>query len=134
MKSVCLLLLSLPLLAPAAGLRTDGADYLANIKPLLRDRCYSCHGSLKQKSDLRLDTVEAMLKGGKDGPVIQRGERDQSAIIKRVTETNLEERMPPEHEGEPFTAVQVKLLQQSRRTYAVSLRAEDARWRFPHVR
>ncbi|MSU61802.1 MAG: DUF1553 domain-containing protein [Pedosphaera sp.] len=110
MKPVCLVIVAFLLLAPPVGLRTDGADYLTEIKPLLRDRCYACHGALKQKADLRLDTALAMLKGGKDGPVIQRGEPDQSVIVQRVTATNLEERMPPEHEGEPFTAAQVKLL------------------------
>src|SRR2546426_9844055 len=103
-------LVSFLLMAPPAGLWADGVDYLKEIKPLLQERCYTCHGALKQKKELRLDTVAAMLKGGSDGPVIQRGEPGQSLIIKRVTATDLEERMPPEHEGEPFTAAQVKLL------------------------
>ena len=44
--------------------------YLAEIKPVLRARCYACHGALKQKSDLRLDTAQqikaaGILKSGK---------------------------------------------------------------------
>ena len=85
-------------------------DYVKNIKPLLHARCYSCHGGLKQKADLRLDTVSAMLKGGKDGPVIERGKPVKSLLIERITSTDLDERMPPKHEGEPFTAEEVKLL------------------------
>jgi hypothetical protein len=38
---------------------TESVDYLRAIKPLLRDRCYVCHGALKQKNQLRLDTGEA---------------------------------------------------------------------------
>ncbi len=111
MKPGCHVIISFLLLAPVTtALPADGVDYLKDIKPIFRDRCYACHGSLKQKSDLRLDTVEAMLKGGKEGPAIQRGEPEQSLIIKRVAAINSEERMPPEHEGEPLTAAQIELL------------------------
>jgi hypothetical protein len=85
-------------------------DYVKSVKPMLRERCYSCHGALKQKADLRLDTVASMLKGGEDGPAIRRGDAAKSLLIERVTATDLEERMPPKHEGEPFTEDQVKLL------------------------
>ena len=104
------------LLVAALGLvlipRALGAevDYAKSIKPLLHERCYSCHGAIKQKSKLRLDTVELMLKGGKSGPALQRGQPDKSLLITRVATTDLADRMPPEHEGEPFTAVQVQLL------------------------
>src|ERR1044071_9744251 len=96
------------LMASPAGLWADGVDYLKEIPPLLQERCYSWHGALKQKRALRLDTVSAMLKGSSDGPVIARGQPGQSPIIKRVTSADPEERMPPEHEGQPFTVAQVK--------------------------
>ena len=88
------------------------ADYAKDVKPLLRERCYSCHGALKQKAKLRLDTVELMLKGGEDGAVIERGKPDKSLIVGRVTNSDPEERMPPPHEGEPFTAAQVAVLRE----------------------
>lgn len=43
------------------------ADYMKDIKPLLKERCYECHGAMKQKAKLRLDTVALMLKGGENG-------------------------------------------------------------------
>ena len=92
--------------APAA----EPVDYVKQIKPMLTERCYSCHGALKQKAELRLDTVASMLKGGEDGPVIRSGDAEKSLLLARITTTDLEERMPPKHEGEPFTAEQVKLL------------------------
>src|SRR6187455_1698589 len=88
----------------------EDVDYSKQIKPLLTERCYSCHGALKQKNDLRLDTVAAMFKGGKNGPAIVRNDPDKSAIIQRVSATDLDERMPPEHEGLPFTSTQIQLL------------------------
>ena len=94
--------------APAGA----AVDYAKDVKPLLRERCYSCHGALKQKAKLRLDTVELMLKGGEDGAVIVRGNPDKSLIVRRVTNPDLDERMPPQHEGEPFTVAQVALLRE----------------------
>ena len=52
-------LFTLLILALLASLTTPPAravDYLADIKPLLHERCYACHGALKQKKSLRLDT------------------------------------------------------------------------------
>jgi hypothetical protein len=53
--------------------RLLAGDYEAVLKPLLRERCFSCHGSLQQKAGLRLDTVAGMLRGGKQGPALVRG-------------------------------------------------------------
>lgn len=41
----------------------DDVDYLKQIKPVLKERCFACHGSLKQESDLRLDTGNLIRKG-----------------------------------------------------------------------
>ncbi len=98
-------------LVPVASVGA-AVDYVKDVKPLLRERCYSCHGALKQKAKLRLDTVGLMLKGGEDGAVIERGKPEKSLIIGRVTNSDPEERMPPPHEGEPFTAAQVAMLRE----------------------
>src|SRR5689334_21938547 len=89
-----------------AGAESEGSleDYVARIKPLLRSRCYPCHGSLKQRAGLRLDTVERMLRGGDSGPAVVRGAAGESLILERVSTDDAAERMPPEHEGEPLTA------------------------------
>lgn len=90
----------------------DGAvaavDYGREIKPLLKERCYACHGALKQKAGLRLDTVAAMREGGDSGDVL---EGQQAMIVARVITHELDDRMPPEGEGAAFTAEQVELLQ-----------------------
>ena len=44
----------------------DTVDYLRQVKPILTQRCYACHGALKQKGGLRLDTGEAIRRGSKD--------------------------------------------------------------------
>ena len=82
-------------------------DYGKEIKPLLRERCYTCHGSLKQKAGLRLDTVSLMRDGGDSGDVLA---GDHPLLIDRVTTTDKHDRMPPEGEGSVLTSDQVAKL------------------------
>jgi hypothetical protein len=77
------------------------ADYLKEIKPVLKERCYSCHGTLKQKADLRLDTAAEMI-GVK---VIIPGAVDESELFLRITSEDDDERMPPE--GHALTESQI---------------------------
>ncbi|MBX7207792.1 MAG: PSD1 and planctomycete cytochrome C domain-containing protein [Verrucomicrobiaceae bacterium] len=85
----------------------QGVDYARDVKPLLKERCYTCHGALKQKADLRLDTATAMRKGGEGGDILS---REHSLLIERVTTTDKHDRMPPEGEGSMLTAEQVAKL------------------------
>ncbi len=87
----------------------EGVDYLKQVKPLLEARCYSCHGTLKQKGKLRLDTASLAIKGGGSGPAVVAGDPAKSELLGRVSAKG-KERMPPEHEGEPLTGPQVELL------------------------
>jgi len=86
--------------------------YLQQIKPLLAVRCYACHGALKQEADLRLDTVAAIQAGGGSGPAVVAGRPDESLILQRVATHELDQRMPPEHEGEAFNWQQIEQLRQ----------------------
>ncbi len=86
--------------------------YQAVIQPLLRERCWACHGALQQKGGLRLDTVAAMRAGGDSGPVIHAGHPRSSLLLARVASADVEERMPPEHEGVPLDASQVATLRE----------------------
>jgi hypothetical protein len=104
-------LLAACLLALPAPLRAgDPIDYVRDVKPLLKARCYSCHGALKQKAQLRLDTAALLLKGGKHGPAARPGDAAASRIVERVSATDETERMPPE--GAPLTEKQVALLRE----------------------
>jgi Protein of unknown function (DUF1553)/Protein of unknown function (DUF1549)/Planctomycete cytochrome C len=97
---------------PVAGVETAGSltGYLTRVKPLLRTRCYACHGSLKQKAGLRVDTVELMLRGGNSGPAVVKAGASESLILERVSASDAADRMPPEHEGQPLTVEQVAVL------------------------
>src|SRR5205807_2260871 len=77
--------------------------------PLLAARCYACHGALKQKSGLRLDTVELMKKGGDNGSAVVAGKVAESGLLARVSSTSAD-RMPPRSEGEPIKPAEIALI------------------------
>jgi uncharacterized membrane protein len=70
--------------------------YADVVEPIFQSKCYGCHSTIKQKGKLRLDQVDLILKGGKDGAVIVPGKAGESELIKRVLSLREEEHhMPP---------------------------------------
>ena len=59
-------------------------DYLREVKPLLAEHCYKCHGASQQKSELRLDTAALALKGGENGPAFKAGDSSRSLMMQTV--------------------------------------------------
>ncbi len=88
--------LALSVLLAPVSLAVAAPDYAKDIKPLLKERCVSCHGSVKQKGDLRLDA----------GALIEKSVHTD--LIERVTSHDEDERMPPE--GARLTESQVGAL------------------------
>lgn len=94
---------------PRAGFASDSlADrgeaeriFETRVRPVLADRCLNCHGPSQQKSGLRLDSREAVLKGGDLGPAIVPGDPDQSLLINAVAHTDDFLKMPPGPETLP---------------------------------
>ena len=43
----------------------EPVDYARDVKPVLKERCYACHGALRQKAKLRLDAGALLRKGGR---------------------------------------------------------------------
>ena len=79
-------------------------DYVRDVKPLLRNKCSSCHGALRQKSGLRLDAGSLILEGA----VVEPGKPDESELIHRLTAEDKDIRMPLE--GSPLSADQIAML------------------------
>ena len=102
--------LMLLILLSMAGLLSAGDEgiYEKDVKPLLAERCGSCHGALAQKGNLRLDTAAASRQGGDSGPAIVAENAGDSALIARVAAADAAERMPPE--GKPLTAAEIETL------------------------
>jgi hypothetical protein len=74
--------------------------YLKKIKPVLRERCFACHGALKAESELRLDTAESAIRGGASGAAVSASKPEESLLWQRITSKDDGDRMPPE--GEPL--------------------------------
>ena len=75
----------------------DKVDFAKQVRPIFSETCYTCHGAKKQKGKLRLDSVEMINKGGKDGKVLEPGNPDQSEIFKRIIlPKDSDDVMPPE--------------------------------------
>ncbi len=70
------------------------------IKPILEEKCISCHSAKKQKGKLRLDDKSFLLKGGKNGECINRKSPTESLLLERISLPDGEEaHMPPK--GKP---------------------------------
>ncbi len=92
-----------------AAIGAAEVDYESQIKPLLKARCYACHGALKQEAGLRLDTGAAARRGSENGPVITGGSPAESTLLERVRSESEFDRMPPD--GKPLDEHEVQLLQ-----------------------
>ncbi|MDR3716845.1 MAG: DUF1549 domain-containing protein [Puia sp.] len=83
-------------------------DLNLQVRTILAHNCYSCHGSAKTKGDLRLDSKDFILKGGKDGSVMIPGHPEKSELIRRILlPRDNKEAMPSKGKGlsEKETAV-----------------------------
>ena len=80
----------------------DRVSYYDDVKPLLSVHCYKCHSTDAAKAGLRLDARDSILKPAKSGarPVVP-GDGGRSEIIRRITSSDPDERMPPEGERLP---------------------------------
>ncbi len=104
MRSACLV--AATLLVPAIGRAADPVDYRKDVKPVLQERCYACHGALAQKAKLRVDSGAHLLKGG----VVVPGKPGASELVSRVSSDDEATRMPPEgHALKPEQIAKIKL-------------------------
>ena len=72
-----------------------GLTYAADIRPIFEASCFRCHGEERPKHGLRLDSLEAALKGSEDGKVIVPGKSKESPLVIAVAQLDDETAMPP---------------------------------------
>ncbi len=114
--AMCLLTFARPVLQaePPSGKGPDPAGiafFERRIRPLMVERCFSCHGpeSRKANGGLRLETAEGLLKGSDSGPVVVPGAPEKSLLIRAVHSADKDVRMPPT--GKRLTEAQIKDLE-----------------------
>lgn len=95
--------------------RAARVDFNRDIRPILSDTCFRCHGpdAGSRKAGLRLDQREAALAPLKSGATaLVPGDPGRSALIQRLQSADPEEVMPPPEAHKPLTAAQVGLFRQ----------------------
>src|SRR5262249_42923350 len=96
-------------MVPRAAVADDVLRFNRDIRPILSDNCFTCHGpdAAQRKADLRLD-LEQSAKG-EAGPIVP-GKPDESELYRRITSTDPDERMPPADSGKKLTPEQIERL------------------------
>ena len=76
------------------------------VRPLLAEKCYPCH-TASEMGNLRLDSKERLLKGGKSGPAVVPGDPEKSLLVQAITGRHERLKMPP---TEPLKEAEISVL------------------------
>src|SRR5215469_8915982 len=71
-------------LPPASD--ATGVTFEKDIAPIFQASCVRCHGAQRPRAQLRLDSLEGVLKGTKDGPILTSGDSASSLLVKAVSQ------------------------------------------------
>jgi len=93
-----------------SSLSAFGVEFNRDIRPILSDKCFHCHGPDPgtREEDLRLDTFEGATETG----VIKPGKPEESEFMKRILHTDKDEVMPPIKSHKKVTKAEAELLRQ----------------------
>jgi mono/diheme cytochrome c family protein len=93
----------------AAGKTTRKVTFNRDVRPILSDICFQCHGpdKNKRKADLRLDAEEALFDDRGGYRILVKGKPDQSELYRRITAPEGEGHMPPKASGRKLTPAQI---------------------------
>ena len=91
----------------------DSIKYNLDIRPILADHCFACHGadSASREADLRLDVRKAAIDAGAINP----GKIDNSELIARMFSEDSDIVMPPPSSKKPLTDAQKRILSKKMR-------------------
>jgi YHS domain-containing protein len=91
-----------------AARAADKVDFVKQILPILKERCFECHGPKKQKGKLRLDQPKTIAEASEEDDLIVAGKADESEIYTRITLPADDDDVMPA-EGDPLTDAQKAL-------------------------
>jgi hypothetical protein len=83
---------------PPASTET-GVTFEKDIAPIFNATCVRCHGAQRPRAQLRLDSLEGVLKGTKDGPILTAGDSANSLLVKAISQLDPQTAMPPKPRG-----------------------------------
>ncbi len=107
----------LPVLIPIGSAFSVGAeiDFNRDIRPILSNKCFACHGPDEEKLEagLRLDLRDVAIRQLDSGKTaIVPGQPDSSELLSRITSPDDDLRMPPAGFGKPLTEDEIALIRQ----------------------
>ncbi|MDQ3441492.1 MAG: hypothetical protein M3478_14205, partial [Planctomycetota bacterium] len=84
-------------------------DFNRDVRPILSENCFTCHGpdKNKRKADLRLDTKEGVFSTPDELPIVVPGKPGDSAMFQRISTDDKDEVMPPSKTGKALKPEQV---------------------------
>ncbi len=87
-------------------------DFNRDVRPILSDACFTCHGpdEERREAELRLDTPDGLARQHDGVRIVAAGKPELSELLKRIVSKNDDERMPPPKSGKPLTEQQVTLI------------------------
>jgi hypothetical protein len=93
--------------AVSSSSAAEPVDFARDIRPILSDRCFHCHGpdANKREGELRLDQAPKADRG-----VVVKGQPEKSLLWERITSTDPDLRMPPVESGKPLTQKEIALI------------------------
>ena len=98
--------------AASAAELPEVVEFNRDIRPILSDKCFFCHGPDKNKreAELRLDTKEGLVGSDGAGGALIPGKPDESELFQRVTSTDEEKKMPPAKSGKSLSERDIQVL------------------------
>jgi hypothetical protein len=88
--------------------QAEPVNFDQQIRPLLEQKCHSCHGPAKQEGGLRLDSKKWTLKGGDSGAALTANNHEKSELYQRIISTDPDLRMPAK--ADAFTKEEQELI------------------------
>ena len=88
--ALCVLMARAMAQAPSQPSAADVEFFETRVRPVLAVNCYGCHGPEKQVNSLRVDSREALVRGGKRGSALVAGKPEESLLIQAVRHEGLQ--------------------------------------------
>jgi mono/diheme cytochrome c family protein len=100
-------------LASAAAPERGAIQFNRDVRPILSQNCFKCHGpdNDAREADLRLDVKEGLFGAVSSGIAVVPGKAEQSAVVTRLKASDPDLRMPPLDSGKKLTAAEIELIE-----------------------
>ncbi len=106
------IVLTLLLAVSTLAVAEESVDFTTQIRPLLSDKCFQCHGpnAEDREADLRLDVKESAFSEVSDGVAVTPGKPDESVVLLRIISKDEDLIMPPPDSGKTLTDEEKELI------------------------